>query len=146
MHYPGSPLITGTNSNNAIQIGVVSYGFECNANYKRSNSTFNVPAQYTDIAHYSEWIQRVLQESLTPDDVVQVEESEEEEERGEFILDITTLGTGVCLGAAMIFFCLSMIIMFMRRSTTKNLGYDRTTAHEIEVLEHQLQEQELREA
>ena len=48
----GSPLIYGTNSKDAIQVGIVSFGFECN--------TDGTPAQYTDVAYYYQWIQYAL--------------------------------------------------------------------------------------
>eukprot|EP00484_Ammonia_sp_Unknown_P018908 CAMPEP_0197023776 /NCGR_PEP_ID=MMETSP1384-20130603/4423_1 /TAXON_ID=29189 /ORGANISM="Ammonia sp." /LENGTH=331 /DNA_ID=CAMNT_0042452039 /DNA_START=132 /DNA_END=1127 /DNA_ORIENTATION=- len=55
----GSPLILGTNAKEAVQVGLVSYGFECNVE--------GVPAQYTDIAYYYDWIQDELSKSLLVD-------------------------------------------------------------------------------
>ena len=55
----GSPLIIGSNFDNAIQVGIVSFGFECNAQ--------GVPAQYTDVAYYYQWIQHALSDYQNSD-------------------------------------------------------------------------------
>ena len=48
----GSPLIKTDNNGHPIQVGIVSFGFECNVE--------SVPAADTDIAYYYDWIQQEL--------------------------------------------------------------------------------------
>lgn len=57
----GSPVIIGTNKDNAVQVGIVSFGFEC--------AVPGIPAQHTDVAYYYQWIQNVLNSNTEEEDV-----------------------------------------------------------------------------
>ena len=55
----GSPLVKldeDSNVTDYVQVGIVSFGFECNVE--------GTPGVYTDVAYYFEWIEKELEKSL----------------------------------------------------------------------------------